>query len=136
LVDTASIESRLERLRLLLAELDEISEGGRAAYDAGPRLRLATERGLQLAIQVCIDIAGHLVAELDLPLPADYRGLFVALTAADLDPGLSDRLAAATGLRNVLVHDYLELDENVVWEALDRLDDLREFAAFVVQRLD
>jgi uncharacterized protein YutE (UPF0331/DUF86 family) len=73
LVDAPSIESRLERLRELLAELDQIRGGGRGTWDADPRLRLATERALQLSIQVCIDIAGHLVAELNLPMPPDYR---------------------------------------------------------------
>lgn len=34
LVDAPSIESRLERLRVLLAELDEIRDGGRSAFDA------------------------------------------------------------------------------------------------------
>jgi uncharacterized protein YutE (UPF0331/DUF86 family) len=136
LVDAASIESRLERVRILLVELDEIHEGGRGAYDESLRLRLATQRGLQLAIQACIDIGSHLVAELDLPLPADYRGVFTALVAKGLDAELSDRLGSAAGLRNVLVHDYLDIDEDVVWGSLDHLDDLRRFAAFVVERLD
>lgn len=136
MVDAPSIESRLERLRELLAELDGIREGGREAWDADPRLRLATERALQLSIQVCIDIAGHLVAELSLPMPADYRGLFPELSAADLDPALAERLGAATGLRNVLVHEYIDLDEDVVWGALGLLDDLRGFATFVVSKLD
>lgn len=136
MVDAPSIESRLERLGALLAELDEIHGGGRETWDADLRLRLATERALQLSIQVCIDVAGHLVAELDLPMPSDYRGLFPELAATGLDPALAERLGAATGLRNVLVHDYLDLDENVVWGALGLLDDLRAFAAFVVSKLD
>ena len=136
MVDAPSIESRLERLRSLLAELDEIHAGGREAWVADPRLRLATERALQLSIPVCIDVAGHLVAELNLPLPPDYRGLFPELTAAGLDTDLAARLAAATGLRNILVHDYIDLDESVVWGALGLLDDLREFAAFVVTKLN
>lgn len=136
MVDATSIESRLERLRALLAELDEIREGGRQAFEADPRLRLATERALQLAIQACIDVAGHLVAELDLPLPPDYRSLFPELTAAGLDSDLAARLGDATGLRNILVHDYLDLDKNVIWGALDHLDDLRGFAAFVVTKFD
>jgi uncharacterized protein YutE (UPF0331/DUF86 family) len=45
-------------------------------------------------------------------------------------------VAAATGLRNILVHDYIDLDESVVWGALGLLDDLREFAAFVVTKLN
>ena len=136
MVDAPSIESRLERLRILLAELDEIRNGGRSAFDADPRLRLATERALQLSIQACIDIAGHLVAELDLPLPPDYRGLFPELASTGLDQALATRLGDAAGLRNILVHDYLDLDENVVWGALGHLDDLRGFAAFVVTKLD
>jgi uncharacterized protein YutE (UPF0331/DUF86 family) len=107
---------------------------GRGTWDADPRLRLATERALRLSIQVCIGIAGHLVAELNLPMP--YRGLFPELNAAGLDPALAERLGAATGLRNVLVHEYIDLDEDVVWGSLGFLDDIREFAAFVVTKLD
>jgi uncharacterized protein YutE (UPF0331/DUF86 family) len=136
LVDVPSIESRLERLRELLAELDQIRSGGRSAFDADPRLRLATERALQLSIQSCIDIAGHLVAELDLSLPPDYRGLFPALTAVGLESSLAARLGDAAGLRNILVHDYLDLDDDAIWGALGHLDDLREFAEFVVSKLD
>ena len=135
MVDGSSIESRLERLQELLAELDEIRDGGREAWNADPRVRLATERALQLSIQVCIDIAGHLISELKLPMPPDYRTLFPELTAAGLDPALAKRLGAAAGLRNVLVHEYIDLDEDVVWGSLGLLDDLRGFAAFVVTKL-
>jgi uncharacterized protein YutE (UPF0331/DUF86 family) len=82
------------------------------------------------------DIAGHLVAELELTVPPDYRGLFPELTASGLDQDLATRLGDAAGLRNILVHDYLDLDEDAVWGALGHLDDLRGFAAFVVAKLD
>ncbi len=44
-------------------------------------------------------------------------------------------LSAAAGMRNVLVHVYLEVDDDKVWDALGHLDDLREFAA-AVKRLE
>lgn len=47
---------------------------------------------------------------------------------------LGDKLAAAAGQRNVLVHMYLDIDDREVFAALDRLDDLRRFAA-AVQRV-
>jgi uncharacterized protein YutE (UPF0331/DUF86 family) len=53
----------------------------------------------------------------------------------DLDKGLAERLAAAAGLRNILVHDYLEIDDDVLWRTLDHLDDLRDFAAFALREL-
>ena len=41
------------------------------------------------------------------------------------------------GLRNVLVHDYVEVDLNVVARVLDQgLDDFEEFAHHVERHLD
>ncbi len=31
-------------------------------------------------------------------------------------------------MRDILVHGYLDVDDELVWEALGRLDDLRGFA--------
>jgi uncharacterized protein YutE (UPF0331/DUF86 family) len=49
---------------------------------------------------------------------------------------LAARLADAAGMRNVLVHGYLDIDDEAVWGALEHLDDLREFAAFARGQLD
>ncbi|HEY2717319.1 MAG TPA: DUF86 domain-containing protein [Solirubrobacterales bacterium] len=135
MVDRPKVESRLERLRLLLDELEQIRAAGREAYDAELRQRLATQRALQLAIQACIDIAGHLLADSGEPIPPNYRALFPALTEQGLDSALAERLATAAGLRDILVHDYLDIDEDVVWGSLEHLDDLRGFAAFAEARL-
>jgi uncharacterized protein YutE (UPF0331/DUF86 family) len=135
LVDAESIATRLDRLTPLLAELEEIRAGGHDAYMAEFRSRLAADHAIQLAIQICIDVGAHLIAELGLEAPSDYRGVFESLREAGLDPQLADRLATAAGMRNILVHDYLEVDDDAVWEALGRLDDLRQFAAFSQQQL-
>ncbi|MBA3867430.1 MAG: DUF86 domain-containing protein [Solirubrobacterales bacterium] len=62
--------------------------------------------------------------------PSDYRAVFESLRTAGLEPELSERLGDAVGMRNILVHGYLEVDDGAVWDALGRLDDLRRFAAF------
>jgi uncharacterized protein YutE (UPF0331/DUF86 family) len=96
--------------------------------DEDPRLK--TERALQLAIQVCIDVAAHVTSELGLLAPQTYREAFAGLASSGLLPGdLADRLGDAAGLRNLLVHGYGDLDDRQIWAALDRLDDLRAFAA-------
>ena len=136
MVDADSVSSRLQRLDELLRELDDIRAGGRDAYMAEPRTRLAAERALQLAIQSCIDIGAHLISELGLKAPADYRGVFASLGPAGLDPQLAERLAAAAGMRNILVHGYLDVDDALVWDALTRLDDLRGFAGTVREIVD
>ena len=132
MADPESIDARLEHLAELLAESERIRAGGRAAYNAGFRDRLAAQHAIQLAIQICVDIGAHLIAELGLRMPDDYKGVFAALREPlDLDAELVAGLSAAAGMRNVLVHNYLEIDDNKVWDALGHLDDLRAFAAAV-----
>jgi uncharacterized protein YutE (UPF0331/DUF86 family) len=136
LVDPASIEERLERLSELLDQSEQIRAAGREEYAADFRTRLAAQHAIQLAIQICIDIAAHLIAELGPKMPADYRGVFEVLCPEGLDDELAQRLASAAGMRNVLVHGYPEVDDEVVWDALDHLDDLRQFAAFAQSQVD
>lgn len=136
MVDVESVSARLERLDELLQELDAIRAGGRDVYMAERRTRLAAEHALQLVIQSCLDIGAHLISELGLQAPADYRSVFASLRAVGLDAGLAERLAAATGMRNILVHGYLDVDDEVVWDSLAHLDDLRGFATIVREILD
>lgn len=136
MVDAESVAARIDRLTPLLEELEAIRSAGKDAYAAELRSRLAAEHAVQLAVQICIDIGAHLIAELGLETPSDYRGVFSSLGPAGLDAGLVDRLADAAGMRNILVHGYLEVDDEIVWAALDRLDDLRDFAAFAQAQID
>lgn len=132
MVDAEGLEARLGRLGPLLQELEDVRAGGRPAYENDFRSRLAAEHAIQLAIQICIDAGAHLVSELGLEPPSDYRGVFASLRSAGLDDQLADRLGDAAGMRNVLVHGYLELDHDEIWDALDRLDELRAFAAWAI----
>ncbi len=137
MVDPESIDARLDHLAKLLEESERIRTGGRAAYDAAFRERLAAQHAIQLAIQICVDIGAHLIAELGPGMPDDYRGVFAVLQEPlGLSPELVERLSAAAGMRNVLVYVYLEVDDDKVWDALGHLDDLREFAAAVEQFKD
>lgn len=130
MVDAERVGSRLDRLERLIELLEEVRAGGEEKYLADERLRAMTERWLQLSIQACIDIGAQLVSELSVEPPSDYAGVFRGLVAAGhLDPDLGESLAAAAGQRNVLVHMYLDIDDRAVFSALDRLDDIRRFAA-------
>jgi uncharacterized protein YutE (UPF0331/DUF86 family) len=137
LLDAESIRLRLGRLEWLLEQLERNRARGRSAYRADANLRGATERYLQLAEQICIDVGAQLVSELSARPPTDYADIFRSLAAGGhLGRALSDRLIAAAKQRNLLVHLYLEVDDEEVWESLDHLDDLRAFAEFVQRLLD
>lgn len=43
----------------------------------------------------------------------------------ECEPGLAARLHRAVGFRNVLVHDYVDVDDDIVTRRLEDLGDLR-----------
>ena len=66
------------------------------------------------AIEACVDVAQHICATAGWRPPAD-NGDAVRL------------LGEHVGFRNVLVHDYIEVDDSIVVDRLKSLGDLEEF---------
>ncbi len=90
---------------------------------------------LQRAAEQCIDLANHVVRVKRLGIPKQSREGFGMLRAAGIisDP-LARNLEAMVGFRNVLVHDYQNLDLNVMQDVLEyKLDDFIEFTVRVME---
>jgi uncharacterized protein YutE (UPF0331/DUF86 family) len=132
LVDAEQVENRLERLEAMLERLEEIRGVGEEAYLADAQQRLATERLLQLSIQICIDLAAQVVSEQSAPPPSSYSDVFKILgDKGVISAEIAERLGNAARQRNLLVHLYMEVDDKAVFASLAFLDDLREFATIV-----
>lgn len=110
-LDDESILSKLRIMRRLLDELDSLG----TITQAG----LAREYGTQLIIErvlsQLVDLAGaintHVAAAVLGEAPHDLRRSFdVAAHAGVITKDLADRLGPSTGMRNILVHAYLDLD--------------------------
>lgn len=70
--------------------------------------------------------------------PGTYREAFETLAEKGVLPGpLAERMAGWAGLRNILVHLYLEVDHERLYEILqNELDDLESFARSMTALLD
>ncbi|MBI2388265.1 MAG: DUF86 domain-containing protein [Deltaproteobacteria bacterium] len=134
-VRPAVVLARLAHLAQVLAALRRLQQMPRERRDADPLLELAAERALHVAAEAIFDIGHHVLAGRGLPIPATYREVLPALSRASvIEPSLEARLVGLAGLRNLLVHDYGDVDPARLWELIDaRLDDLdgahRAFAA-------
>lgn len=137
MVDAERAAARLKRLEKLIEDLDEIRKEGEAAYLTQERLRMAAERELELAVQICIDIGTQLVMERSVRAPDSYAEVFRSMAEVDLLPAdLADRMSEAAKQRNLLVHFYMEIDDGEVFASLESLDDLRRFGEIVGRELD
>jgi uncharacterized protein YutE (UPF0331/DUF86 family) len=130
-VDRYVVQTRLAKIREYVALLRRIRRvAGEERFVQDPLIYGNAERYLQLAIQAVLDISNHLVADRQLRLPADSRELFSLLATHKILPApLAKRLVPMAGFRNILVHEYLEIDRRRVYRALK--DDLADFEKFI-----
>ncbi len=90
---------------------------------------------LQRACQAAIDLAMHLVREHELGVPQESREAFAFLEEAEyLDSELSGRLQRMVGFRNVAIHDYQELNLDIVQSIIEKhLSDFTQFTERVLK---
>jgi len=89
-----------------------------------------------ISIQSVVDIANHIIAEREFRKPSTYReSVEILCEEGIISENLSDKLSDLAGFRNVLVHIYLHLDIDAVYEILQHdFIALKEFES-VVKRL-
>lgn len=89
-------------------------------------------------MQLCVDVAAHLVAETDWPSPETMAEAFehrrdMGIISAEL----ADDLQGAVGVRNVAIHAYRSIDGAIVHTIThEHLDDFRQFTRRVLAHLD
>lgn len=97
-------------------------------------MRRAVERYLQLAIEAALDIADQIINEEGLRKPKEYRDNILILGEKGiLSKKFADQFSYAAGFRNILVHDYVRLDKEKVYEHFKKdAADIEKFIKFVL----
>ena len=131
MVDRYIVRARIAKIREYVALLRKIRrQANKASFVKDPLIYGNAERYLQLAIQCVLDVSNHVVADMRLNLPSDNRELFEMLAKHKvISTALSKKLTAMAGFRNVLVHEYLEIDRHRVYNALE--NELGDFERFI-----
>lgn len=126
-------ESVQRRLRAIRDRLDELNRLGTVSVDRLTDdwlIRAATERVLTQLVELAVHINTHIVTSSGGLPPADYRQSFTA--AADvgaISADLAAKIAPSAGLRNILVHHYLDADLAIVAESVGQA--LTDYSAYV-----
>lgn len=135
-VDRQLLATRIARVREEMRRLDRLAGLPRDQFVASSVEQHAAERELQIVIEACLDIGHHVISREGLRRPNDYREVFGILREAGIiDGDLGRRLEEMASFRNRLVHGYLDLDPNRVYDlAKHELGDIEAFVAAIVTR--
>ncbi|HSK75911.1 MAG TPA: DUF86 domain-containing protein [Thermoanaerobaculia bacterium] len=116
-----AIRTRLHRLEEVISELGRLKSQGRGSLRGSLSLMWAVERGLQLGAELIFDIGNHILSAQYGVNADEYRNVVRLLVQQGvLSPDLQDRFKGLAGFRNILVHDYVRLDPDMVLDALEQ----------------
>jgi len=132
MVRSEVIRKRLQRLEEYLSVLNKLATYSEEDFLASPERYGSAERFLQLAIEATIDIGNHLIADLHLGQVEVSRDVpYLLADAGKISPAMRETWIRMIGFRNILVHDYLEIDRRIVYDVLqNNLPDLQRLMEF------
>ena len=91
---------------------------------------------LERACQACIDLGMHIARIKNLGVPQSSRDVFVLLQKARIiNSDLSKKMQAMVGFRNIAVHDYQNLNLEIVRAVIEKhLKDFQDFKKVILQK--
>ncbi|MGI8522845.1 MAG: type VII toxin-antitoxin system HepT family RNase toxin [Nocardioides sp.] len=114
-LDVGVVQARLRLIEELLDDLGRIDEVTATMLQEDRMLRHAVERILSQLVELAVAINSHVSATVLNEAPKDYRSSFqLATTAGLIGADLAGELQPSVGLRNVLAHEYVDIDLELV----------------------
>lgn len=119
----AELHDRVQRVKLHVPESEEGLRKDRDVLDL-------VSFNLMLSVQICADIASHVIADEGWPAARSLAESFTRLEEHGvLAPVTAESLRRAVGLRNVVAHGYAGIDISMCYRAATvGVGDLEEYA--------
>ena len=137
MVDEVLILRKLSELDEYFQQTKEYDAITVAQYSCDWKIQRIIERTLQMMIETCVDIAGHIISEKGFRIPKSYSDAFLVLKENNI---LTDELYFSAKklakLRNVVVHHYDKVDADIVVAILKKnLDDFLSYRDAIISFL-
>ena len=136
MVDSALLAAKIVAVRDATARVRAVLPEAVEAFIADRTAREVVTLNLFVAIQSCLDLAAHWLADAGWDMPGAYADVFTTLARHAVIPdALAARLAAAAAFRNLVAHQYGVLDWRRVYAlATSELGDLDAFCGTLADR--
>jgi len=129
-VDKEMITAKFSDLNRNLKELHKLRDSRLSELASSLSKQWAVLHGLQVSIQIIIDVGNHILAAIGENAIDEYVDVIDKLGENRIIPGkFAVRIRGMAGLRNILVHEYDVIDLKKVYEILQK--NLGDFYQFV-----
>jgi uncharacterized protein YutE (UPF0331/DUF86 family) len=129
MVDKSLILRKLSTLDEYQKQINEYAEISLKDYTADWKIQRIVERTLQMMIETCLDVSGHIISDEELKVPKTYADMFRILVENKiLKESQLEALEKMAQFRNIIVHDYQKIDAGIVIGILQK--NLHDFEGF------
>ena len=137
MVDGTLVLRKLAQLEEYVSQIQEYRVVTIEEYRSDWKQQRIIERTLQMMIETCVDIAGHIIADSKFRIPDSYADSFRVLSENKIiTADLCQMMEQISKFRNVIVHHYDRVDAEIVVGILrKRIDDFNKFKDAVVNWL-
>ena len=127
------IEQHIQNMEEALANLSKYKNISFEEFQKDLSLVWIVEKGLEILIQNLLDIGAHLLASEIKNDWEDYGEVILKLGNHGIVPQeFSDQIKGMAGLRNILIHEYLRIDLNKLFDYFKyRLEDFIQFIRYI-----
>ncbi len=134
-MDSLIVARKLESLRRCVARIELRRAATAEDLAADVDVQDIVALNLTRAVQLCVDVALHVLSDGGAAAPETMGEAFDALAEADvISEALAQRMRSAVGFRNVAVHAYQAIDWTIVHRlTYEGVDDLRAFAGAIAR---
>lgn len=138
MVDRTVLAKKVAAVRDAVARIREVLPDSIDAFGADRTAREIVILNLFIGLQESIAIATHWLADEGWGVPQSYGEAFMVLAEKDvIERGLAERLCAASGLRNLIAHQYGAVDADRIFAlASNDLEDLLTFCRQIARRAE
>jgi uncharacterized protein YutE (UPF0331/DUF86 family) len=137
MVDEALILRKVSELDEYHKQIKEYKNITVANYLDDWKVQRIIERTLQMMIETCVDIAGHIIADMGYRIPKSYADAFKVLHENNIiGNDLFPTLEKMAKFRNIVVHHYDQVDAEIVVGILkNNLDDFEDYKNTIISFL-
>jgi uncharacterized protein YutE (UPF0331/DUF86 family) len=129
MVDETLILRKLSELDEYYKQITEYKKITISQYSGDWKVQRIIERTLQMMIETCVDIAGHIISDKGFRIPKSYSDTFLVLRENDiLGKELFSSVDKMAKFRDIVVHHYDKVDAEIVVGILKK--DLKDLTGF------
>ncbi len=119
MVEKKVVISKLKELNNYLKQLRKHEGTSKKEFEDDLDKLWSVERGLQLCIQIVLDIGTYILSEEGVVID-NYSDIFKELVKLDVIPeDFAKDIRGMAGFRNILVHEYADVDIDIIVKTLN-----------------